>query len=1034
MSSIAEKANKILHILLIILLLIALRLWFLTIIKSDSIREEALKPRQRTSLVMAPRATLRDRFNVPLAVNKMSYQAAIVYAHFFEVPLFVWEQGENGARVKRYKRKEHIYALANLLSEVLEMDSRRLVDLIYAKAALYQQRPFVVKENLTEQQYYQLKAAEREWPGLQVMRVPQRYYPRGKVAADVIGYMGAINRQEYEAIIGEIAALESFLSEWEEGMDPSFPEGMEHSQQVADRLRDLQEKAYTLNDRIGKAGAEAYCEESLRGFHGKNCYVVDARGNILSELPGSHPPIPGHRVLLTLSAELQEYVEKLLIQNERVRDGRSTLLDRMTGIRTPLKEPWIKGGAVVVMDPHNGDILAMASHPRYDPNDFAGGEERAGRVHQWMEDGHYLAELWDQKRFLEREDCIGGELGVEAVPLTWEAYLDLVLDPTGEVKKEMGRLDTVGAALALQRQPLSEEETYESLLIRDLCSLAVAEERFSQDLSAVVGNKRLEAYRQEEGVFHTLEAALKKMAKDFFHEETFQPWRQEHEKAFLKEKRKEEKANKKYARPYLDHLDKKEQEMFQNFWELYRWELVQAFLLGMKNASNTLLQPYMDYFSLWCMELAQGAHAALEWYSSYSLLKEALSRIPQVLVMPYLHTFRSYQELDKPLFGHYTHLRNENGQQLQKHLAAAFYPQHGFGYFRSHAYRQATAQGSIFKLVTAYEALIQRYQEIGDNTITLSSLNPFEMIDSVRCHEGKWQVGSFLDGTVIPRSYKGGTLPRSARNNLGRVDIVRALEISSNPYFSLLAGDFLKNPDDLLHAAKQFSYGAKTGIELPGEIAGSLPEDLSCNRTGLYAFAIGQHRLSATPLQAAVMLSALANGGIVLKPHVIKLTAGKGFYSTEEVNRKGKEEVRSLLMPEEIRHLLLLGMKGAFGYAQTLGSSSLEKIYHQHPEAMKDFYEMKTQLIGKSSTSEIVEAVGLEPDRGLHTYTHVWFGGISFEQHDDDSVRFVAKDPFGKPELVVIVYLRFGGFGKDVMPVAAQIIKKWREIKTREKV
>jgi cell division protein FtsI/penicillin-binding protein 2 len=44
---------------------------------------------------------------------------------------------------------------------------------------------------------------------------------------------------------------------------------------------------------------------------------------------------------------------------------------------------------------------------------------------------------------------------------------------------------------------------------------------------------------------------------------------------------------------------------------------------------------------------------------------------------------------------------------------------------------------------------------------------------------------------------------------------------------------------------------------------------------------------------------------------------------------------------------------------------------------------------------------------------------------------FVAKDEFGAPEVVVVVYLRFGGFGKEGAPLAAQLVAKWREIKKR---
>ena len=55
--------------------------------------------------------------------------------------------------------------------------------------------------------------------------------------------------------------------------------------------------------------------------------------------------------------------------------------------------------------------------------------------------------------------------------------------------------------------------------------------------------------------------------------------------------------------------------------------------------------------------------------------------------MQYLQTIRSFQSLDHPLLGKYRHLRkNIEGNQLEKHLAAAFYPKYGYGYGRSQAY------------------------------------------------------------------------------------------------------------------------------------------------------------------------------------------------------------------------------------------------------------------------------------------------------------------------------------------------------------
>ena len=76
---IPEKANRVLNIILIALLLIVFRIWHLSVIQYEVRLEEFRKPQVRTILEPAKRATIRDRFNIPLALNKIQYNAAIVY-------------------------------------------------------------------------------------------------------------------------------------------------------------------------------------------------------------------------------------------------------------------------------------------------------------------------------------------------------------------------------------------------------------------------------------------------------------------------------------------------------------------------------------------------------------------------------------------------------------------------------------------------------------------------------------------------------------------------------------------------------------------------------------------------------------------------------------------------------------------------------------------------------------------------------------------------------------------------------------------
>lgn len=1071
--NIPEKANRILNVILVAMLLIVLRIWHLAVIQHDQKVEESRRPQRRTILEPARRATIRDRFNIPLAMNKIQYNAAVLYSQIQQIPSVKWEF-EGGKKVKKFKRKEYIANLAKMLGDELHLDAERIEDLIHAKASFYSKMPFVIKENLAEAEYYRLKMLEKDWPGITMQRIPKRHYPLGKVGADVIGYLGAINKEEYEKILQEIRTLEAFVEAAGDEGPEELPPGIANLGQARKRLMDLKEYAYSLNDTVGKAGIEAYFEQYLRGFHGKKTFYSDARGNYLSELPGSRPFLSGQRLLLTISSELQEFAEKLLAQNERIREPKATSLQASSKQSSiTLRQPWIKGGAIIALDPKNGEVLAMASYPRFDPNDFilSGSQERVkqkrSNVNHWLENELHISEIWNQARALEREGYNDRKEKFvdEKMVLTWGQYLHLILPKTSPVLEAITKIGTVGGAIDFQdaySKDLDHEEKnlllqpilanipsqYEKTLLADLCRLAVDSSRFTKELKDAIGSQTLEEYRNACAAKVAVADAVKEMSKDLFHDIDFKAWRTQNAKEFLQQMRREEKAAKKSTRPYIEYLDAVENRLFKEFWENHGLSLINSFLRD-DAEWDPGLQPYFEHFQKWRQEIVQGAHQSLPWHAAYMTLQRSIRKLNPKLSEEYLASLRGYQELIRPLLGRYRYLRKENGKQLEKHLASAFYPSRGFGYGRSQAYRQAASQGSIFKLVTSYAALIQRYQEMG-SAATKSQLNPMEIIDHTHRRGKELFVGYEEDGKPLPRFYKGGRLPRST-HVIGKLDLVRAIETSSNPYFSLIAGEYLKDPEDLARTARVFSYGSKSGIDLPGEIAGKIPEDLSTNRTGLYSTAIGQHTLVVTPLQTALMLSAIANQGKVLKPKIVKMTVGKTPFRYQDLHKAisgykysgllhnadihfplftprtcTKDPILNPIptqvktkapMPGIIREMILDGMRRVVIRTQEESLTTLSRLYRDYPEAISDYIDLKHDLFGKTSTAESVENLDLDPLTGTNLYTHVWFGGISF-----------SDEKYEEPELVVVIYLRFGGFGKEAAPMAAQMVKKWREI------
>ncbi len=1085
---IPTKANRILNIIIIAMILIALRCWHLAIVQHEMKIEESRKPQRRVVMEPAARATIRDRFGISLAVNKVRYQAAVLYAQIKQVPTVAWRIDDEGKRVRYFKRREYIHELAEQLGKELGLDPLRLEDQIHSKASLYNHLPFVIKEEISEQEYYRLKMLEKDWLGIQVRRFPKRHYPLDNVGADIIGYLGAINRNEYEHIIQELKSLEESIARLELGEDIALPEGFDTAQAVQERYDALKQKAYSINDYVGKTGIEGYFEEELRGFQGKKTFYSDAKGNFQREQPGSRDAVPGQQFVLTISAELQEFAEELLIKNEEIRRARVTKNGKAA--LSP-KEPWIKGGAIVVMDPTNGEVLAMASYPRFNPNDFiASGDPQVNKKKQanvirWFETEHYIGDIWDQRRPLQRErfDLKYG-ISQEEKKIDWNTYLSMILpaeSPIIAAFKTYPRLENavilqravdqllaisgqtslsvifelwypgsgrrLGASAQqrlqqnLQRSRAKVEElkktielytvdmatTFEKILYVDLNRTVVPADRFSEALLAKAGKQSLVSYRESSASMATVSSVVQEMAKELFHELSFKEWRETNQKEFLKEVRAQEKEQKKYAKPFIDYLDQKEKELFREFWIRHKWQLLTTFLMGqsMESHPNENLQPYLDHFLSWRKELAKGAHSTLPWNTAYIHLQQQLLSYDLDLAVEYIQTLRSFEDLDRPLLGRYKHVRSDNKQQYEKHLAAAFYPQYGYGYARSHAYRHATTLGSIFKVVTSYEALIQRFRKLGDVNVSTSKLNPLTIEDKIFRVGQEEYLGHHADGRPIPRHYKGGRLPRSFSSDNGKIDLLAAMERSSNPYFALLAGDHLNEPNDLARAASLFSYGTQTGITLPSEIAGKVPSDLNNNRTGLYAFSIGQHELVVTPLQTAVMLSAIANGGKVYQPKIVKQRIDANHKILPTVSTIRQE----LFMPDQVRRFILEGMHRVVERSQQFALGSLQAMYRNYPDAIRDFVDIKGQLVGKTSTGESVENIDFDPSHGGRMYNSLWFGGISFDNTGNQSNTFVLRDKFGKPELVVVVYLRFGSYGKDTIPLAAQMIKKWRQIK-----
>lgn len=172
-----------------------------------------------------------------------------------------------------------------------------------------------------------LQTHQSEYPGVTVQTVAQRTYPQGgTTATHVLGYLGSITS--------------SFLAA--------------HPNQ-----------GYTQGSEIGVSGIESQYEAYLKGVDGRQALSVDASGTVVGTLSSTAPQI-GDTVVLNIDTGLQQEVQNDL-QAQILADRQTP--DQVDGGKLP---PAINGAAIV-MNPQNGQVLAMASWPTYDLNEWVGG-------------------------------------------------------------------------------------------------------------------------------------------------------------------------------------------------------------------------------------------------------------------------------------------------------------------------------------------------------------------------------------------------------------------------------------------------------------------------------------------------------------------------------------------------------------------------------------------------------------------------------------------------------------------------------------
>lgn len=221
----------------------------------------------------------------------------------------------------------------------------------------------------------------------------------------------------------------------------------------------------------------------------------------------------------------------------------------------------------------------------------------------------------------------------------------------------------------------------------------------------------------------------------------------------------------------------------------------------------------------------------------------------------------------------------------------------------------------------------------------------------------------------------------------GWVDMKKALAVSSNIYFYTVGGGYENQqglgPTRIKKYLELFGWGQKTGIDLPGEFGGLVP-DPAWKKANIgeswwdgdtYNLSIGQSYLKVTPLQVAAAYSAIANGGTLYKPQIVKKITGLLESSVAPIKEFEPEIIRSDFIDFENLQIIREGMRDcvqkSYGSAFSLNNLPVEVAAKTGTaETGKDgFYNAWISTFAPYENPEIVFVATIESVEGLRAAT-----------------------------------------------------------------
>ena len=237
-------------ILLLVILVLAGRMWHLQIVHGEEYAALADGNRMRRLSITAPRGVIRDRQGRILADNRLAFTVSVVPGGLTE-------------------NRDEVVAR---LSDILGMSREDIEAALQGNHRAYPYEPLRLARDVPPEVAVAVEESRMDLPGVMVEQEPVRRYPAGSVGSHVLGYLQLASAAD--------------LAEYD---------------------------GYRPSDLVGRIGVERAYEEYLRGQRGFQQVEVNALSRPIRVL-GSVPPVPGNDLVLTLDAELQRAATEALAQ------------------------------------------------------------------------------------------------------------------------------------------------------------------------------------------------------------------------------------------------------------------------------------------------------------------------------------------------------------------------------------------------------------------------------------------------------------------------------------------------------------------------------------------------------------------------------------------------------------------------------------------------------------------------------------------------------------------------------------------------